>query len=97
MFIASIGQIVIARSNNCIEMENSVYFPGMDVSKNFLVETETQTRCPWRGIATYFDVSTPDDYLNDAAWSYLRPKTKARRIQGYIAFWKRVEVNKVES
>ena len=97
MFIASLNDVILARSKHCIEIENSVYFPGKDVSKNFLVETKTRTRCPWRGIATYFDISVPGDYITDAAWTYMQPKTKARRIQGYIAFWKRVEVNKVES
>ena len=97
MFIASLSDVVLARSKHCIEIENSVYFPDKDVCKNLLVETTTRTRCPWRGVATYFDISIADDYLADAAWSYLQPKIRARRIQGYIAFWKRVEVKKVEN
>ncbi len=60
-------------------------------------ETATRTGCPWRGVATYFTVRAAGDSEVDASWIYQAPKRKARRIAGWVAFWKRVAVDGVES
>ncbi|MBH67186.1 MAG: hypothetical protein CMM58_02420 [Rhodospirillaceae bacterium] len=93
MIVARLDGVVVARSGDYIEVENSLYFPRSDVLMNFLVETQTRTRCPWRGIATYFDVAVSGRVISDAAWSYEKPKIKARRIQNYIAFWKDIDIS----
>ena len=56
-----------------------------------------QTRCPWKGMATYFDIKTMENSVKDGAWSYLRPKSKAKRIKGHIAFWKEVVVKELQA
>ena len=95
MFLASVGETIIAKSKNCVIIENSIYFPKEDVFTEYLTQTETVTRCPWKGVATYFNIKTLENHLQDGAWSYLRPKSKARRIRGHIAFWKEVEVKEL--
>ena len=97
MAVARLDGVVVARSNDYIEVENSLYFPRCDVLMTFLIETQTRTRCPWRGIATYFDVAVLGRVVADGAWSYEKPKIKARRIQNYIAFWKDINISKVRT
>ena len=74
MFLASVGETIIAKSKNCVIIENSIYFPKEDVFTEYLTQTETVTRCPWKGVATYFNIKTLENHLQDGAWSYLRPK-----------------------
>ena len=94
MIIASYKEQIIAQSENSIEIENSIYFPRSDVCMSFLTPTKTITRCPWRGIATYFDVRILSDVCKDGAWSYQNPKSKGRLIQSHVAFWKDIIVLK---
>ena len=97
MFVASLGDTVIAKSEDCLVIENNIYFPENDVKTEYLLQTETLTRCPWKGMATYFDIKTTENLVKDGAWSYLRPKSKAKRIKGYIAFWKEVVVKELQA
>ena len=94
MIIASYKEQIIAQSENSIEIENSIYFPRSDVCMSFLTPTKTITRCPWKGIATYFDVGALRDVCKDGAWSYQNPKSKGRLIRSYVAFWKDIIVVK---
>ena len=55
MIIAEYKDQIIAQSENSIEIENSIYFPRSDVFMSFLTPTTTVTRCPWKGMATYFE------------------------------------------
>jgi uncharacterized protein (DUF427 family) len=90
MVTASFKQVIIAETKNFIEVENSIYFPRSDVVMAHLVLTSTKTRCPWKGIATYYNVTLLNEISENAAWSYQNPKSRGKRIRDYIAFWKDV-------
>ncbi|NQW08905.1 MAG: DUF427 domain-containing protein [Alphaproteobacteria bacterium] len=60
------------------------------------IQTETLPTCPWRGVASYFTVRVGETEIVDAAFSYETPKKRARRIAGWIGFWKGVEVEDAE-
>ena len=94
MIIAEYKDQIIAQSENSIEIENSIYFPRSDVFMSFLTPTTTVTRCPWKGMATYFDVTVMKNVCKDSAWSYQNPKSKGRLIRCYVAFWKDIVVLK---
>jgi uncharacterized protein (DUF427 family) len=83
---------VIAESKNTIIVEGNHYFPPQDVTKEFLVESDYRTMCPWKGEAHYYDVVVNGEINENAAWSYPQPKEKAAHITGYVAFWKGVSV-----
>ena len=97
MFVATLGDTLIAESGNCLIIENNIYFPENEVKTEYLFQTETLTRCPWKGMATYFDIKTTENLVKDGAWSYLRPKSKAKRVRGHIAFWKEVVVKELQA
>lgn len=83
---------VIAESDNTVVVEGNHYFPPDSVKREFLTESGTHTTCPWKGVASYYNVVVNGDKLEDAAWYYPDPRTLAEGIKGYIAFWRGVEV-----
>lgn len=82
----------IAESNNTIVVENNHYFPLSDVHQEFLNTSDLHSTCPWKGEASYYDVTIDGKILKDAAWYYPEAKTAAKNIEGYLAFWKGVKV-----
>jgi uncharacterized protein (DUF427 family) len=62
------------------------------VRREHLRETSTHTTCPWKGIASYYDVVVGNEVNRDAAWYYPETKDAANDIRGYIAFWRGVSV-----
>jgi uncharacterized protein (DUF427 family) len=73
-------------------VEGNVYFPPSAVNRSFLRDSATHTVCPWKGTCSYYDVVVGDKVNKDAAWYYPDCKPEAKRIEGFIAFWKGVKV-----
>jgi uncharacterized protein (DUF427 family) len=48
--------------------------------------------CPWKGVASYYDIIVDDRINSGGAWYYPDPKPAADNIKGYIAFWRGVTV-----
>jgi uncharacterized protein (DUF427 family) len=44
------------------------------------------TKCPWKGTASYYNVTVNGNVLKDAAWYYPEPKDAAKNIKDHIAF-----------
>lgn len=89
---ASFNGVVLAESEAVDTVEGCLYFPRDRVSLQHLEPCGTRTICPWRGVATYYDVRVGDRVEPAAAWSYEAPKRRARRLEGAVAFWKGIEI-----
>lgn len=83
---------VIAKSDDTLVVEGNHYFPPGSVKKEFFEISNTHTTCPWKGVASYYDVVVNGKSAEDAAWYYADPKDLAERIKGYIAFWHGVKL-----
>ncbi len=83
---------VIAESDNCEIVEENYYFPPEDVNKGYFQESDTQSTCPWKGQAHYYNIVVNEEINEDAAWYYPDPKPAAKKIKGYIAFWKGISI-----
>ncbi len=83
---------VLAESAATVVIEGNHYFPPESVNREYFRMSETHTRCPWKGEASYYDVVVDGETNKDAAWYYPEPKEAARNIAGRVAFWKGVEV-----
>lgn len=83
---------VLAESDQTIEIEGNHYFPPESVRKEFFRESQTQTFCSWKGLASYYDIVVDGEVNKDAAWYYPEPKEPAKRIKNYVAFWRGVKV-----
>ena len=86
--------IIIAEAQDVFEIENSLYFPRDMVRMDLLHRSSTRTRCPWKGEASYYSLVYGDNRLDDAAWSYENPRSRARVIRDYMAFWKQVNISR---
>ena len=85
---------VIAESDNTIIVEGNHYFPRSTIRNEFFKNSETNTYCGWKGTASYFTVSIDGEENPDSAWYYPKISNAAKEIEGYVAFWRGVEVIK---
>jgi uncharacterized protein (DUF427 family) len=81
-----------AEPEEIVLVEGNVYFPPSAVNRTHLRESATHTVCPWKGTCSYYDVVVGDKVNKDAAWYYPDCKPEAKRIEGFVAFWKGVTV-----
>ena len=88
------NETVIAQSDETIVVENNQYFPPNSVNMEFLVKSKTETTCPWKGQASYYNIIVGNEINTNAAWFYKNPKPMAKNINNHIAFWKGVKVIK---
>ena len=82
----------LAESDDTIVVEGNHYFPPESVNRDYFKPSDTHTRCPWKGEASYWHIQVDGKENTNAAWHYPEPKQAAMNIKGYIAFWKGVEV-----
>jgi uncharacterized protein (DUF427 family) len=85
---------IIAESDETVVVEGNQYFPPSSINSEFFKPSQTHTTCPWKGKASYYSLEVNGESHKDAAWFYPEPKPSAREIQGYVAFWKGVKVEK---
>ena len=83
---------VIAESDQTVVIENNHYFPKDSIHKEFFMESDTHTTCPWKGVASYYSLEVEGAQNPDAAWYYPETRELAKHIEGYIAFWHGVEI-----
>jgi uncharacterized protein (DUF427 family) len=83
---------VLAESGETVVVEGNHYFPADSIKREHFRESGTQTTCPWKGVASYYDVVVGGEVNADAAWYYPEPKDAAQEIRGRVAFWRGVRV-----
>src|SRR5437016_12249139 len=74
---------VLAESKACIIVEGDHYFPPDAIKRQYFKPSATHTTCPWKGEASYYDVSVNGAVNKDAAWYYPAPKdarSEERRV-----------------
>jgi uncharacterized protein (DUF427 family) len=84
--------VVLAESDDTIVIEGNHYFPPETLRREHFRPSATHTTCPWKGVASYYDVVVGSAVNADAAWYYPEPKDAAREIAGRVAFWRGVRV-----
>ena len=97
MFQAVWQGTVLAESDQTVKVEGNHYFPPQSLRREFLVPSATTSTCPWKGTASYYDVTVDGQVNKDAAWYYPRPSPAAAQIEGHVAFWHGVQVRRVNS
>jgi len=83
---------ILAESDRTVEVEGNTYFPPDSIHSEYLKPSPQHTTCPWKGLASYYDVEVDGKRNPNAAWYYPEPKAAARQITGHLAFWKGVRV-----
>lgn len=83
---------VIAESEKTQTVEGVVYFPESSLRRGYFRPSTTTSLDPVKGEARYMTVLIDGEDNQDAAWYYPDPKPAARKIKGYVAFWRGVNV-----
>lgn len=86
------GGAVIAETTAALEMREQghdpvIYIPRQDIGMAFLDRSDTTSRCPRKGDASYFHIVAKSGPIADAAWSYEDPIPGAEAIKGHLAFY----------
>lgn len=83
---------VIAESDDTVVVEGNHYFPIESVVPDVLQPSSHHTVCPWKGVASYYDIAVDGEVNAQAAWYYPKPTPPARAVTGRVAFWRGVKV-----
>ena len=83
---------MLAESDDIVIVEGNPYFPLDSVNQDYISESDATSRCPWKGMANYFDVTVDGQTNSGAAWIYHDPKPAAADIKDRVAFWRGVAV-----
>jgi len=63
------------------------YIPKLDVRMEMLEPSQTTSRCPYKGMASYWSVRVAGAEHPDLAWSYKSPIPECPKIENLIAFF----------
>ena len=91
-WVVRAGGAIIGESSDAMELTEgdyppAIYFPRGDIAMTFLEPTDSSTRCPYKGQARYFTITSPGEELPDAAWSYEAPLDGIVQIKDHLAFY----------
>ncbi len=89
---AIVGDTIVAESDETVVVEGNHYFPPESVKLELFTENARRTTCPWKGVASYYDIHVDGTTLSAAAWYYPQPKQGAANIENYVAFYPVVTV-----
>src|SRR5262249_26396862 len=68
------------------------YGPEEDLRHDLLEPSDTKTRCPHKGEASYRSLRVGDRFEEDAVWTYPEPIAPAAFLTGYAAFyWRKLD------
>jgi uncharacterized protein (DUF427 family) len=63
------------------------YLPLSDVRRDLLRRSDAQTRCPYKGTASYWSVETPTRLHRDVVWIYRTPLPESQKVAGLACFY----------
>ena len=83
---------VLGETSNAVELQENgydpvIYVPRADLAMAFFDQTDHNTTCPHKGVATYFTIQAKSGPIPNAAWSYENPNEGLEKIAGHLAFY----------
>ena len=85
---------VIAESDDIEEVEGNAYFPIDSLDTSVIGESDHHTVCPWKGTASYWDVTVDGETAANAAWYYPEPRDGAEAVARRVAFYPVIAVER---
>ncbi len=86
--------VVLAESDDTKVVEGNHYFPPDSLHREYFRDSDRHTTCPWKGLASYYDVAAAGETARNAAWYYPEPKSAAAEIRDHVAFYGIVKIEK---
>lgn len=90
---ATLNGTVIAESDDTVVVEGNHYFPAASLDPDILAGSDLTTVCPWKGTASYYDVTVDGETYANVVWYYPTPSEKAASITDRVAFGRPVVVS----
>jgi uncharacterized protein (DUF427 family) len=86
------GDTVIASSKQALELREAsypsvLYLPLEDIYLEHFQKSATITQCPFKGVASYWNVSAQGEAAEDVLWVYEEPYDEVSAIAGHGAFY----------
>ena len=83
---------VVAETRRALELREAsypavLYIPREDVRMIHFAPTSRHSHCPYKGDASYFDLSVGAARVANAVWSYEMPFPEMAAIKGHLAFY----------
>lgn len=97
----SFAEAILASSDEALVLREEdyppvFYIPFKDVYFAFLGRTDTSTHCPYKGDASYWNVTAAGESEKGVMWAYENPYDEMIRIKDHGAFYPnkvRIEAN----
>ena len=91
-FKVVVGGRTVAQTNVSMHLYETglpvrFYVPLAAIDKSVLRPSKTQTRCPYKGVANYYNVVIDGDEYKDIVWFYMTPATECTGIAGLCCFY----------
>ena len=86
------GDVVIADTTKALTLKEArypavQYVPREDTNMALLERTDRVTHCPYKGDASYFNITADGKTLDNAIWTYETPFPAMTEISGHLAFY----------
>jgi uncharacterized protein (DUF427 family) len=90
--VVRVGDQVVAETDRSLTLDEAnygpvQYVPLTDVDATVLSRTEHESYCPFKGVASYYTVTTPAGELENVIWTYEEPYDAVSEIAGHVAFY----------
>jgi uncharacterized protein (DUF427 family) len=88
----AVDGVTIAESSNALFLFETTlrtrhYLPATSVKYEYLTPSDTETLCPYKGKANYWNVNVNGKTYKDLVWYYRYPTTESAPIAGYLCFY----------
>ena len=88
----SVDGVKVAESDRPVLLEETglptrYYLPREDVRADVLSPTSSETVCPFKGQASYWNVEVDGEVYDDLVWSYETPIPQAEGVAGLFSFY----------
>jgi len=84
--------LTLAESDRTITIDGQTYFPPETVDRRYLRPSAARKVRTLRGEVNYFTIEADGAMSQNAAWSYGATREAGHAIEGYVAFYKDVNV-----
>lgn len=90
--VVRVNGAVVAETDAALTLQESTYpavqyIPLADVVADRLRPSDTETYCPYKGEAGYYDLIVDGVTVADAIWTYRTPYPAVAQIAGHVAFY----------
>ncbi|RFU27440.1 hypothetical protein B7463_g8898, partial [Scytalidium lignicola] len=87
-----VGGVQIAESSSSMflfetGLRTRYYLPKTSVQWKYLTKSDTTSKCPYKGLAQYYNIVIDGKEYKDTIWWYEYPITESAAVAGHVSFY----------